>query len=413
MPFPAGLRAFDHRDFRLFWAGQLVSLVGTWMQTVGQAWLVLELTNSPFKLGLIGTLQFGPMLLFSLVAGAFADRLPKRRVILGTQTVLMLQAFALAGLVWTAHVRYWHVALLATLYGLANTLDMPTRQSFFVDMVGRDDLMNAIALNSAMFNGARIVGPAVAGLLVARYDVASAFFLNGVSFLAVIMALLAIRTEGRARAPAGTTVFEQILEGLRFAASNPLIALVLGLLLSVSLFVVNYNVLVPLLAREVLHEGAHGFGFLMAALGAGAVAGALTLTLAGQGVPALRVLVIPAAVVSVATLALAGVRSFLLAALLLAVVGFSQILFMASCNTALQLMVPDRLRGRMMSLYAFVFAGVTPIGSFLVGSVAQTLGVPAAFAVGGGSGLLAVLMLLGWWKRRYPASSWKPGGALP
>ena len=196
MPFPAGLRALNHRDFRLFWTGQLVSLIGTWMQSVGQSWLVLELTNSPFKLGLIGTLQFGPMLLFSFPAGAIADRLPKRRLILATQTALMLQAFLLAALSWTGHVQYWHVAILASLYGLASTLDMPTRQSFIVEMVGKDDLMNAIALNSAVFNGARIVGPAAAGILVARYGVPMAFLLNGASFLAVLLALLAMHAEG-------------------------------------------------------------------------------------------------------------------------------------------------------------------------------------------------------------------------
>jgi MFS family permease len=183
------MRALGHRDYRLFFAGQIVSLIGTWMQSVGQAWLVLELTNSPFKLGLLGTLQFGPMLLFAFLSGAIADRVRKRRLILATQSALMLQAFALSALAWTGHVQYWHVAVLATLYGLVTTLDMPARQSFMTDLVGRNDLPGAIALNSAVFNGARVVGPAVAGLLVARYGVALAFLLNGLSFLAVLGAL--------------------------------------------------------------------------------------------------------------------------------------------------------------------------------------------------------------------------------
>lgn len=222
MRFPIGLRALNHRDFRLFWTGQLVSLVGTWMQSVGQSWLVLELTNSPFKLGLIGTLQFGPMLCFSFVAGAIADRVPKRRLVLATQTALMLQAFSLSALAWTGHVQYWHVAVLASLYGFATTLDMPTRQSFIVEMVGKDDLMNAIALNSAMFNGARMVGPAAAGLLVARYGVAPAFLLNGVSFLAVIVALLGIRAEGLPQAQASSSVRQDIVAGVRYAVGTPL-----------------------------------------------------------------------------------------------------------------------------------------------------------------------------------------------
>lgn len=399
MPFPAGLRAFNHRDFRLFWSGQLVSLIGTWMQSVGQSWLVLELTDSPFKLGIVGTLQFAPMLFLSFVAGVIADRVLKRRLIVATQSALMLQAFSLGALVWTGHVQYWHVALLASLYGVANTLDMPARQSFIADLVGKGDLMNAIALNSAMFNGARILGPAAAGLLIARYGVAIAFFLNGVSFLAVIIALLAIRTEGLPRPSSGSTIFGEIAEGVRYAVSTPLIALVLSLLLSVSLFVINYNVLVPLIAREVLHEGAHGFGFLMAALGAGAVAGALMLALLGGGRPPLGVLVGSALVVSGTTVSLALVRHFWLAVFVLVVIGFSQILFTASCNTTLQLSVLDGVRGRMMSFYAFVFAGVTPIGSFLIGSISETLGVPAACAVGGGLGLLSVLALTIRWRR--------------
>ncbi len=398
MAFPSGLRALNHRDFRLFFTGQLISLVGTWMQSVGQSWLVLELTNSPFKLGVIGTLQFGPMLCFSFVAGAIADRVPKRRLIISTQTALMLQAFVLSALAWTGHVQYWHVAVLASLYGFATTLDMPTRQSFIVEMVGKDDLMNAIALNSAMFNGARIVGPAAAGLLVARYGVAPAFFLNGVSFLAVIIALFGMQAEGFPHPRTGNSVIQDIMAGVRYAVGTPLVSLILGLLLFVSLFVVNHNVLVPLLARDVLHQGAQGFGLLMAALGLGAVAGALALAVLGSRRPRLAVLVGSAIVSSAAVLAVSVIRQFWPAAIALALVGFSQIVFMASCNSTLQVTVPDRLRGRLMSLYAFVFAGMTPIGSFFAGSMAQVFGVSATFAAGGGLGLLCVLGLTFWWR---------------
>ncbi len=405
MPIPAGLRALSYRDFRLFWVGQLVSLVGTWMQSVAQSWLVLELTNSPLKLGIIGTIQFAPMLFFSFVAGAIADRVPKRRLIIGAQTALLLQAFGLSALVWTGHVQYWHVAALATLYGFANTLDMPARQSFVADMVARKDLVNAIALNSAAFNGARIVGPAVAGLLVARYNVGPAFFLNGVSFIAVIIALLAIRTEGLPRPRSGTTMLQEIAEGVGYAVRTPLVSLVLSLVVAVSVFAINYSVLVPLIARDVLHQGAHGFGFLMAALGAGALAGALTMTLMREGRPPLALVVTSAAVVCAAVLSLALARQFWLAGILLFVAGFSQILFLASCNTTLQITAPDGLRGRMMSFYALAFAGVTPIGSFLIGSIAEAFGVPIACAVGGGLGLVSVLTLIGRWKHQRPAWS--------
>ncbi len=393
MRFPNALRALNHRDYRLFWTGQLVSLIGTWMQSVGQSWLVLTLTNSPFKLGLIGTLQWGPMLFLSFVAGAVADRVPKRRLILATQTALMLQAFVLAGLTWGGHVQYWHVAILACFYGLAATADMPTRQSFIVEMAGKDDLMNAIALNSMVFNGARVVGPAVAGLLVDRYGIPIAFFLNGLSFIAVIGALFAMEAEGRPASRTTSTMREEIAAGLRYGLGTPHVSLILGLLLVVSLFLVNHNVLVPLLARDVLHEGPHGFGLLMAALGAGAVVGAIGMAMVGQGRPPRAVMLTAALILAVVIFLLGFVRVFWLAAAGLTLAGLAQIIFMTSCNTTLQVTVPNELRGRVMSLYAFVFAGVTPIGSFLVGSIAEVFGVPMAFATGGALGLLLVAAL--------------------
>lgn len=395
-----GLRALGHRDYRLFAAGQIVSLIGTWMQSVGQAWLVLELTNSPFKLGLLGTLQFGPMLLFAFIAGAIADRVRKRRLIIATQSALMLQAFALSALAWTGHVQYWHVAVLALLYGLATTLDMPARQSYMADLVGRGDLAGAIALNSAVFNGARVVGPAVAGLLVARYGVAPAFLANGLSFIAVIVALWMIRTEGDPRPRTGATMLEDIAEGARYAAATPLIALILGLCCAVSLFVLNFNTIVPLVARDMLGEGAHGFGLLMTSLGFGAVLGALALARLEFVRPPVGLMIAAGAVVSAGIFALGTAHRFWLAAAILFVTGLAQILFSAICNTTLQLAAPDQLRGRMMSLFAWVFVGSTPIGAFFIGSVAEKLGVAAACLVGGGAGVVLVAALALWWARR-------------
>jgi MFS family permease len=391
MRFPAGLRALNHRDYRLFFSGQLVSLVGTWMQRVALAWLVLELTDSPFKLGLISALQSAPMLCFAFLAGAIADRLPKRRVLLGTQTALMAQALALAALVWSGAVQFWQVALLATGYGLAFTLDMPTRQSFVVEMASKEDLPNAIALNSAMVSGARMVGPAVAGLLVDRYGVASAFGVNGLSFVAVLLALAAIRAEGLPGPAQGTSIRQDIATAFRYAARTPLVALTLGLLSTVGLFVINHNVLVPLLARDVLHEGVHGFGLLMAGVGIGAIIGALAVATLVRGRPPFALLLGTAGSASGLTLALAGVRSFWPAEIILTLVGLSQIVFLACCNTTLQLVVPDQMRGRIMSLYAFVWVGVTPFGSLFVGTIAGWLGVAAAYAIGGGLALLIIL----------------------
>lgn len=384
------LGAFRHRDFRLFWTGQLVSLIGTWMQNVGQSWLVLELTGSAFQLGLVNALQFTPVLLLSPVGGTLSDRLGKRRILLGTQAAMMVQAFVLALLVWSGHVRYWHVAVLAVVYGLGRAIDIPARQAYVTDLVGREDLPNAVGLNSLVFNGARIVGPAVAGLLIARFGVAPAFFLNGASFIAVLVALLAIRTEGHPDPAGRLGVRQGVLGALRYAAGTPPVALTLGLLVVVSLLALNFNVVVPLIARDVLNEGARGFGLLMSSLGVGAVAGALGVALLRRGPPTVALLAGSGVVLCAGVIVLALARHFAVAVAVLAVLGCFQIVFSTGCNTALQLGTPDALRGRVMGLYAMAFAGMTPFGSLLVGTIAEHLGVRAACALGGATGLLAL-----------------------
>jgi MFS family permease len=399
MQFPTALRALNHRDFRLFWIGQSISSVGSWMQSVGLSWLVLELTNSPFRLGLVSALQFGPVLLLSAVAGVVVDRVPKRRLVLATQTALMLPAFALAGLAWTGWIRYWHVATLAAVIGLVNALDMPTRQSFLVEMVGREDLLNAIALNSTTFNAARVTGPALGGLLIARYGTSVAFLLNALSFLAVVLSLTAIRAGSEPRPRRGTTVREELMDGIRYATRTPLVALILGLVFAVSTFAMNHGVLVPLFAREVLHEGVHVFGLLMASLGAGAVVGAVAVAALGYGRPPLATVVVPGLGVAIGILTLAFVRHVALAAGVLFVVGIMQIIFQNGCNTIVQVTVPDELRGRVMGVYMMVFAGATPVGASLIGTVAEGAGVPAACLVGGGLALLGVLLQLVRWRR--------------
>jgi MFS family permease len=391
---PARLAALRHRDFRLFWIGQLVSLIGTWMQSVGQAWLVLELTGSPFQLGLVTALQFAPILILSPVGGALSDRFPKRRIILLTQATMMGQAFVLAGLVWSGHVRYWHVAVLAAVYGLGRAIDIPARQAYITDLVGRPDLANAVALNSVVFNGARIVGPAVAGLLIARFGVALAFFLNGLSFVAVLAALLATRTPGNPDPAGRLGIREGVWGALAYAARTPPVAFTLSLLVVVSILVLNFNVVVPLVAKRVLNEGAHGFGLLMSSLGAGAVVAGIALTLFRRGRPPLWSLAASAAVLSVGTASLAMVGQFGTAAALLVALGCCQIVFSTGCNTTLQLDTPDALRGRVMGLYALANAGMTPFGALLIGTIAEHLGVRTACALGGGSGLVAVAVLV-------------------
>jgi predicted MFS family arabinose efflux permease len=370
------------------------------MQTVSQAWLVLQLTGSPFRLGLLGTLQFGPILLLSVVSGALADRIPARRVLIATQSVLATQALALGALVATGHAAYWQIAALALLVGLANVADQPARQAFVMRLVGKDDVVSAVALNSAAFNGARIIGPAVAGLLIAQYGVVPGFVANGVGFLVVIAVLRSLEEPGLPARAGGTTMREEIGEGLGYAARHPRVRLLLGLLFVISLCVFNFTVYVPLLARTVLRLGPEGFGFLMAALGVGAVAGALTLGARGAAQPTTAVLFGAAGVALACLLGLAAARHFWVAVPLLFVTGFAGIVLTASCNTALQLGAPEALRGRVMSLYTWISGGVFPVGAFLIGAISERWGVSRAFLAAGLVGLAALAALGGWWHWR-------------
>jgi predicted MFS family arabinose efflux permease len=398
MPFPSGLRALNHPDFRRFFAAQLGALVSGWMHTVAQSWLVLQLTDSPFRLGLIGTLQFGPILLLSIVTGAFADRLPKRRLLVTTQVTLAILALVLAALVLSGRVRYWHVGVVAVLAGITQAFDSPARQSYLAELVGKADLVNAVALNSAAFNAARIVGPAVAGLVIARFGVVPAFVVNALGILGVSLALLTL-PPGRAVGRRGASMVEEIAEGVRYAARTPMIRLLLGLVFVVSITVFNFSVYVPLLARQVLGLGAEGFGFLMAALGVGAVAGALTVGFWRGPEPPVRVLGGAATITLVSLFSLSAVRQVATAVPLLFVTGFFGLILVASCNTRLQLAAPDELRGRMMSLYTLVWGGVFPIGAFCVGAISEAWGVSTAFFVQGTAGLTGLAALGFWWRR--------------
>ncbi len=400
MRLPHGLRALHHGEFRRFYAAQLIAQIGGWMQTVAQAWLVLQLTGSPFKLGLISTLQFSPVLLFSIVTGAVADRLPKRKLLVATQTTLACQALGLGALAATGLVEYWHVAALGLLLGFANVFDQPARQSYVMEMVGKADVASAVALNSAAFNGARIVGPAVAGIVIGRFGVVPAFFVNGVGFLAVIVTLLRLKSGGLPAAAPRASMLEEIGEGLRYVLRTPRLLLAIGLVLVVSLCVFNFTVYVPLLARTVLGLGPEGFGFLMASLGVGAVGGALTVGMRGSREPGLAQMFVAAGITFSSLLGLAATRHVWMAVPLLFVTGYFGIMLMASCNTSMQLRAPDALRGRVMGLYTWVSGGIFPIGAFLVGTISQWWGVSAAFLWNGTLGLAVLAALALWWRRR-------------
>lgn len=379
----SSLRAFRHRNYRLFFAGQLTSLTGTWMQTVAQSWLVYRLTGSATLLGVVGFASQIPIFLLGPVAGAVADGYPRRRTMIIIQVLMMLLAFPLAALTMTNRVEVWHIIVLAVLLGFVNAFDIPVRQSFIAEMVGREDLINAIALNSSMMNGARIVGPAIAGILVALVGEGWCFLLNGLSYLAVIVGLVFI-TAGNTRPRENHGSHrEAIMEGFRFARqTRPVFALLL-LLGLVSLMGMPYSVLMPIFADDILDGGPKGLGLLMGCAGVGALLGAVVLA-GRQGVKGLGNWVMLACGGFGASLILfAWSRNFVVSMLLLVPVGFSMMVQMASSNTLIQSMVPDRLRGRVMALYSMMFVGMAPFGALLSGLLANLIGAPLTVAVGG------------------------------
>ena len=388
----SGFRALRHRDFRLFFAGQFVSLIGTWMQSLAQSWLVLTLTGSAFALGLVGALQFLPVLFFSALGGTIADHLPKRQVLLVTQTVQMILAFILAFLVFQGTVTYSSVLVLALLLGMANAVDMPTRQAFVVELVGPEDLINAIALNSSLFNAARLIGPALGGLLIGIVGLAAAFFLNGVSFLAVIAGLLLMSPAMQPKRRLGSVkkVVLDLREGFRYVRHTTPIFGVILIMAVVGTFGANFNVVVPLMAQE-MGVGATGLGWLMAAMGFGSLVASLGLAYVGKEAhPA--IILASAATFGVFEAALAAVNNFAPTLVLLAIVGSAAVLFSALSNTFIQLTVPHRLRGRVMSIYTTVFVGTTPIGNTLVGAIAQRTGTAGPLLLGGVLSVLAVVV---------------------
>lgn len=393
------------RDFRVFWIGQCVSLVGTWMQNVGQAWLVLDLTGSSAKLGLVSAAQFLPMMLLSLFAGPFVDRLPKRKVLIATQCSLMALAAALATITAFGIARFWMILVLALLLGFVNLIDVPTRQSYVIELCGRESLMNAVSLNSAAFNLARIVGPAAAGLLIEAIGIAPCFFLNALSFAGTIAALVVIRARPSSESTPVKGLRDLLSsagEGLRYVLSKKEILLPLGLLAAVSTFVINYNVLVPTFARGPLGRGASGYGFLMTSLGLGSLAAALSLAATSRGGPRTARIYGGSAGLCAALAACGLQRSYALSCVLLAIVGFCTISLTASTNASVQLASEDAYRGRVMSVYSLVFGGVTPIGALYAGAVTEAAGSAACMVLSGSLGLAATVAALAQRRRRKP-----------
>jgi MFS family permease len=378
------VRALRHRNFRLFLAGQLISLTGTWMQQVALGWLVYRLTRSPLLLGLVGFAAQFPSLVVSPFAGVLADRWNLRRMVLATQVLAMLQALALAGLVLSGAVTIAHVVALSVWLGIVNAADVPARQAFLVKMVeGRRDLGNAIALNSSTFNAARLVGPSLAGLLITVMGEGPVFLLNGLSYVAVIGALLAMRLPPVEARPPRSRVWGNLQEGLRYAFGFAPMRAILLLVALTSLVGVPFSVLLPVFATDVLHGGAHTLGFLTSAVGVGALVGALYLagraSVRGLG----RVIVASVALFGVSLISFAFSRNEWLSVAILLFAGFGTMVQMASGNTILQTLVDDDKRGRVMSLYATAFQGTLPLGSLLAGALASRVGAPFTVAAGG------------------------------
>jgi len=386
------IRSLKHRNFQLFFGGQLISLVGTWMQTIAQSWLVYRMTGSSLLLGFVGFAGQIPVFWFAPLGGLVADRLNRRKIVIATQTASMMLAFFLAFLTLAKRVTVWEVIVLASLMGIVNAFDIPTRQAFLVEMVGREDLMNAIALNSSMFNGARIIGPAIAGILVASIGEGWCFFANAVSYIAVIAGLFLMRIPSRQAEREIASALEHIAEGFRFVRNTAPIRAVLLLLGLVSVLAMPYSVLMPIFAAQILHGNARTLGVLMGATGIGALGGALTLASRTQVHGLGRWVWIACASFGTFLILFSFSRWYVLSVLLLVPVGFSMMTQMTACNTLVQSMVPDRFRGRTMAVYSMMFMGMAPLGALLSGAVADRIGAPWTVALGGAGAIAGALL---------------------
>ena len=396
---PVMIRALRHRNYRLFFGGQIISLIGTWMQSIAQAWLVYRLTGSSLLLGLVGFTGQIPVFLFASLGGVFADRHSRRRIVIATQTASMALAFILSALTLLRHIQVWEIMLLAACLGMVNAFDIPARQSFIVEMVNSEDLINAIALNSAMFNGARILGPAVAGITVAAIGEGWCFFANGVSYIAVIIGLLLMKVTPRDRGRQTASRLESIIEGFRFVLHTGPIRALLLLLGLVSVTGMPYAVLMPIFADRILHAGPRGLGLLMGATGVGALAATLMLAARREVRGLGRWVLYASGGFGISLILFSFSRSFTLSVLLLLPAGFCMLLQMSSSNTLIQTMVPDALRGRVMAVYSMMFMGMAPFGALLAGAIAHRLGAPFTVALGGVT-CIAGSLVFGW---KWPA----------
>jgi MFS family permease len=377
-------RALSSRNYRLFFFGQGISLIGTWIQSVAQAWLVYQMTNSVFLLGLVGFLSQIMVFVFGPFAGVIADRMNRHRILIITQTAAMLQAFALAFIVLTHTAQVWHIMVLSVLLGLINSFDMPVRQSFVIEMVEKkEDIGNAIALNSSLVNSARLIGPSIAGVLIASFGEGICFFINGLSYIAVIVSLLMMKITPKMSHTRRSHVFKELKDGISYAAHFPPIKHILLTLASISFIASPYMVLMPVFAKDILHGGPEILGWLMSAAGCGALIGALYLASRKNVVGLLKMIVTASLVFGFSLIALSLSSNIWISCFFLFLTGFGMVMQMASSNTILQTIVDEDKRGRVMSLFSIAFLGMAPFGSLYAGSFAHMFGARAAIALSG------------------------------
>lgn len=403
------LGALRHRNYRIFIGGQFLSLIGTWMQSVAQGWLVLELTDSPFQVGLVTTLASLPVLLFTLPGGVLADRMDKRRLIFLLQAGMVAEALALGGLTASGRITVGWVMALALVYGILTAFEVPARQSFVVELAGRADLPSAIALNSMVFNVTRVLGPSVAGVLIASVGVAACFFANAVSYVAVLAGLALLRLPPRVPEGGGRSPWEALAEGTRYVLHTPWPRALIIVTATFSVFGYASLPMLPVFARDALATGAGGYGLLVASVGVGAAAGALALAALGSRVRRRPLLFAGGILFGGFVIGAAWSRAYWLAALLLGLTGLAMILTNVSVNTLLQVESPDALRGRVMGFYSFVALGMAPFGALQMGWLADHLGIRVAYTVGGAA-CLAMSALVAWRMRRVPRTWRKEAG---
>jgi MFS family permease len=377
-------RALRHRNFRLFTYGQIVSLIGTWMEQTAMGWLVYQLTNSTFLLGAVTAAGTAPMVIFSMWGGSLADRLSKRSILVATQVAAMLLAFVLAALVWFGHIEPWQIVVISLLNGVAMGFDMPARHSFVIEMTSREDLMNAISLNSSVFNGARLIGPAVAGVVLAWSSAAACFFINGLTFLGSIAALMMMRFPPHRPAAASASAHSHVMEGVRYVWNHTRVFTIMSLLAAVGIFGWSYSVLLPAYARDLLGVGANGYGALVSAAGFGALGGALTVAAIGHTFHPRTLALNGLWFFSVMLVLFAFSGNFHLSLAAQALTSFGMMLFFSTANTVMQQIVPDEMRGRVMGIWSLVFGAMIPIGSLQAGLLARWIGIRWTIALGAG-----------------------------